>query len=189
MGGWEKTTGTRLSCKRGRRLFVPVWDAAAPLVLSPTGSPKPTRPCFPDGGTAQALRVPPVAPCPQGAQQTLAITFFSKYAKDLIGMSELKVDGINLGGYLPRGRPPNVYQFTHPNVFRVFTFSRGLGYAKYPLFVPSHRAIEVDEEVVLLHCSSMPLPPWTYMFHAVGRRVHGHAVGPVASRDATTAPK
>ena len=71
----QKTTGTRLSCKRGRRLFVPVWDAAAPLVLSPTGSPKPTRPCFPDGGTAQALRVPPVAPCPQGAQQTLAILF------------------------------------------------------------------------------------------------------------------
>ena len=66
-------------------------------------------------------------------------------------MSELKVDGINLGGYLPRGRPPNVYQFTHPNVFRVFTFSRGLGYAKYPLFVPSHRAIEVDEEMQLLH--------------------------------------
>ena len=27
------------------------------------------------------------------------------------------------------------------------------------------------------------------MFHAVGRRVHGHAVGPVANRDATTAPR
>ena len=33
----------------------------------------------------------------------------------------------------------------------------------------------------------MPLPPWTYKFHAVGRRVHGHAVGPVANRDATAA--
>ena len=34
---------------------------------------------------------------------------------------------------------------------------------------------------------SMPLPPWAYKIHDVGRRVHGHAVGPVANRGATAA--